>query len=214
MSAEVKFCGFTNLSDVVTACDLGVDYLGFIIEVPGSKRSITFHDFKKILEELVNANSNLPKIVAVVKDSPIELIFRIINLGVVSAIQFHGNENPEFLGQIYPQIETWKAFSVENNSKKLEDQIFQIMEYKNSAHKFLLDRPKSQKTPFDAISLFLKLKSLGFDLILSGGLNSENLKYYLEKLSPDILDCASSIEISPGIKSVELMKSFLKQIHA
>ena len=37
---KIKYCGLTNIEDVVEAVSLKVDYLGFIVEIPASPRSL------------------------------------------------------------------------------------------------------------------------------------------------------------------------------
>ncbi len=47
----VKFCGMTNIEDVMCAVDLGVDYVGFIF-YRGSERYVAPETVKDIVERV------------------------------------------------------------------------------------------------------------------------------------------------------------------
>jgi len=38
---KIKFCGFTNQTDVLECLSLDIDYFGFIVNVKSSKRTIS-----------------------------------------------------------------------------------------------------------------------------------------------------------------------------
>jgi len=50
-------------------------------------------------------------------------------------------------------------------------------------------------------------------LILAGGLNPENIAEAVDRVDPWAVDVCSGVEKSPGIKSRELMKKFIDEVH-
>ena len=53
----------------------------------------------------------------------------------------------------------------------------------------------------------IKLK--GQQIILAGGLNPDNIKDAISTIKPYALDVSGGVEISPGVKSNELMQLFV-----
>jgi len=49
-------------------------------------------------------------------------------------------------------------------------------------------------------------------LALAGGLSAENIRLAVDKCKPDLLDLSSGLESSPGIKSLDKMKSFFEEL--
>ena len=58
-------------------------------------------------------------------------------------------------------------------------------------------------------SLVGELKRRGFRVVLAGGLSSGNLAI-AAKTGADVLDVNSSLETSPGVKSVHLLDELLR----
>ncbi|MGC9258246.1 MAG: phosphoribosylanthranilate isomerase, partial [Desulfurella sp.] len=48
---HVKFCGMTNLEDVLASLDLGVDFIGFVF-YKKSPRYIKAQDVKEIIQKI------------------------------------------------------------------------------------------------------------------------------------------------------------------
>ena len=47
---KVKICGTTSIKDAQMAADAGADYLGVLVDVPGSERSLTIDKAKAVAE--------------------------------------------------------------------------------------------------------------------------------------------------------------------
>lgn len=211
MSTKVKFSGFTNLTDVLDALELGIDYIGFMIEIPTNIRSISIHNLKNIvLEGKKQFPKNFPKIVAITSNLDTFKLRQLVDTQVVDIIQFNGSEQKYTLSSFYPQTEVWKAiknFDINNDISQ------QLSNYKNFVHKFVFSITGQDEPRHQMESDFIKIKKLGYDIILSGELEIDNIKKYIEKLDPAIIDICNAIEDRPGQKSKEKMKSFLETIY-
>jgi len=55
-------------------------------------------------------------------------------------------------------------------------------------------------------------KNLGYNLALSGGLDSENIREALAVTEPYMVDVSSGVESRPGQKSFSKMKKFINEV--
>lgn len=213
---KIKFCGFTNLSEAMIAIELGVDYIGFIIEVEESKRSIdlnTFFAYEKFISEVAGD----VKIVAVLVDPLKEMVDSILRNTDTAVIQFHGNESPLFCELYKDKIETWKVVKVRGEVSKTK--IEEALRYKTVVDRILLDTgmledklAEDESYEFDGFEFYQALENEGIELVLSGGINIDNVDMFIDKLHPEIIDLASGVEEEPGVKSVEKMQEFLEKV--
>lgn len=85
----VKICGVTNPEDAGTAVDAGADAIGINL-YPGSKRFVELDAVSDWVAGIAAAR------VAVVVNADALLLDRITRAGCFDAVQFHGDETPEF----------------------------------------------------------------------------------------------------------------------
>lgn len=212
MDTLIKFCGFTNLEDSLEAVRLGVNYLGFILEVPTSKRSINLHTYYQIVKQLKENYPGNYQIVAVTQNQDKFKLAQIVDMGLTDILQFHGQEKPELLSEFYFNIETWKVFEV-TSATDFEKMQVKMADYKNVARRFLLDLPKgSEEKEFSNIGHYKKATNMGYNLGLAGGLNKNNIEMYLQELEPEIIDVTSSIELELGRKDHNKMFEFVQTV--
>ena len=207
---KIKFCGIRTKTALEYAIELGVDYLGFVIDFPKSPRSISLSEFNKTAEGLRKNKKKKYKIVAVTVAMPLKNIQLIIDKGLADVIQLHGNEKTELIKKI-KGIEIWKAWN--KNSKG------DVLEVSKVVDRILLDSGNAMEKAlnisgsFDADTLYKKLKGKKVDIVLSGGIDSSNVKDYLKELKPEIIDVSRGIETSPGKKGKNKMKEFMDSVN-
>ncbi|MBL7005551.1 MAG: bifunctional indole-3-glycerol phosphate synthase/phosphoribosylanthranilate isomerase [Spirochaetia bacterium] len=180
----VKICGITNTADADISVKAGADVLGFILAQ--SKRQISIADLEKFTAYNVLR-------VAVVKDPDTELISKLRRLlvqGIIDGVQFHGNESLELVHSFGGNA--YKAISLES-PEEVDDDLFSPLS--------LYDKPKgafndSLGLSFDA-SFSVPLQG-GF---IAGGITPKNLESILKMFNPLLIDVASGVESSPGIKN-------------
>ena len=91
---RVKICGITNLEDAKTAVEAGADALGFIF-VEGTPRYIRPEVAAAIIAELPAFVTP----VGVFWDHPAGHVKAVAEQCRLGALQFHGDETPEALGE-------------------------------------------------------------------------------------------------------------------
>lgn len=206
MSTKIKFCGITNLEDIENSVSLGVDYLGFNF-YPKSPRYLEWSNFVSLINQVQVKKFQS---VAVLADPDYDFVQKIIDSKLIDILQFHGLETPEFCSQFSEQIKTWKVLTINSEStfKSLEKQ---ILSYSN-IDRFLLDTEKNfiKSNQFEALEIYRKLSKNNYPLALAGGINPENIAFYISELHPEIIDVASGIESSPGKKDPQKMREFVE----
>jgi phosphoribosylanthranilate isomerase len=201
-------------STLSSALSQGVAYLGFVIDYRNSPRSITSEEFLRKVKWLRNHHGRNYKVVAVTVDMPLENMEYIIESGMADVIQLHGNEHISICRPIREQIETWKAI---NTKKPISDD--EIIKWGKSVDKVLLDsgsameKAKNTSGAFENVNLYNSFVKHGIDVVLSGGLDINNVEHYLQTLNPSVIDVSRGIESAPGVKSKEKMMEFMKKVN-
>ncbi|NNM94435.1 MAG: phosphoribosylanthranilate isomerase [Bacteroidia bacterium] len=210
----VKFCGMKDEDTMSYALELGVQYLGFIIDYPKSPRSLTIDEFCKKSEWLRKNNKGNYKVVAVSVDMDIANMERIIKEGAANVVQLHGSEDLNLSRRLKGRIETWKAVT---RPDKLSSEEYRTLAA--SADKVLLDsgnaaeKASGTSGAFDCYQLYAEMRKEGIPVILSGGIDVGNVQSYISAYQPEIIDVSRGIETSPGIKSRQKMKEFMETLN-
>ena len=201
---EIKICGITNLEDAINACTYGVDALGFIF-YKKSPRYIDPEMAKQIMENLPNDTIT----VGVFVNNEIKEVKDIYEFCGLDLIQLHGDESPEYCGQ-FPESILIKALS-----PRSEHDISIVKNYPVKA--ILIDARSpglyggtGRRSNWE---LAMELKEM-HPLVLSGGLNPDNILEAIETVLPNAVDVNSGVEVSPQKKDSEKMKNIIKMVHA
>lgn len=199
---KIKICGIKNKEILQHACELGVDFVGFII-ADESPRKIS----EEFLLSLVDFNFLNTKPVFVFVNPSVEMVNKIINLIPASILQFHGDETDQFCNQFNHPY--WKSIPVKDSSSLNSINNFA------SAHGFLLETFSSTSyggtgQVFDWS--LLKNLSLEDRFILAGGINQENIKDAIS-MNPWCIDVNSGVESKLANKDKALMSDILEVFH-
>ena len=201
-STRIKICGITSREDAIMAAGLGAWALGFIF-YKESPRFISPYKAKKIIQDLPPFVTPVGVFVnqkeGAVKD--------IADLCGIRTLQFHGYESADYCRR-FSKFKVIKAFRV-----KEDFNISGLGAYAVSAFLFDAHEPKvyggSGKTfNWDII----KDKNFTKPVILSGGLNAENVCEAIKAVGPFAVDVSSGVEESPGKKKFKLIQDFVEQV--
>lgn len=194
---KIKLCGMMQPKDVITACELGADYIGFILS-EGFRRTVVLGTFCE-LESYAHGYD--VKKVGVFVNEPMESICGVY-AEMLDVIQLHGNESNKFINELKertgkPVIKAFKIRSAED-VKAAE---------KSSADYVLLDSGTGTGKTFDH-SL---IGDISRPYFLAGGLTAENVVQAIETLHPYAVDASSCLE-TDGAKDSEKMRAFVKAV--
>ncbi len=139
-------------------------------------------------------------------NSPFRHINKIANELGLSAVQLHGDESPEFCSRFsYPVI---KALRIKdsNDLQRVDSFCTQAILFDTFSKKDYGGTGKSFN--------WKVLKKLKTDkkIILSGGLNPDNVKQAIKTVKPYAVDVSSGVEKSPGMKDHKKIKSFIEAV--
>jgi phosphoribosylanthranilate isomerase len=214
-SLWVKICGLTQPEQAVAIARLGASAIGYI-GVPSSPRYVTPLQMGAMGQALLDQNLTRVDRVGVFVNLALDEMGAAITTGQLTMVQLHGQESPETCAQVratYPSIKLIKAFRIRSAAD-----LTAVDPYCEVVDSLLLDAYHPQLMGGTGKTLdwaALQQFRPGTPWILAGGLNSDNIGHALSLLSPYGIDLSSSVESSPGIKSldkVEQLFANLKQI--
>lgn len=206
---RVKFCGITSLKDAKNAVSVGADAIGFVF-FRESPRYISPENTEAIIKELPPFMTS----VGVFVNEDLRFIEECVERCGLDAVQLHGDEDIEyclrFKGLRFKGVKLIKAVRIKNKES------LRSIEKGDPSDAILLDTYRSDVfggtgEGFDR-TIALLAKEYAKRLIISGGLNSDNVYDVIKKISPYGVDVSSGIESSPGRKNIELMEEFIKEV--
>lgn len=200
---RVKICGLTNLEDALAAVELGADALGFVFTK--SPRRISPKSAAAIIRSLPPF---LTCVGLFVEESP-EVVREAIKECGLGALQFHGDESPDYCRQF--RMKAIKAFRLRD-----ENSLATIPRYRVDA--YLLDTyiegiPGGTGQSFNW-DLALRAREFGRPIILAGGLNPDNVAEAIGRAKPYGVDVSTGVEAEPGKKDHKKMKEFIKIVRS
>ncbi|WP_294588228.1 phosphoribosylanthranilate isomerase [uncultured Bacteroides sp.] len=202
MNSIIKVCGMTEADNIRAIEQLGVDMIGFIF-YPKSPRC------------LCEKPQYLPlraKRVGVFVNESKENILMYTDRFSLNYIQLHGNESPDYCRTLHNNgLRLIKAFSI-----SLPKDLFDVSDYDGLCDYYLFDTKTPQYggsgNQFDWNILHRYNGSTPF--LLSGGINPYSVKAIKEFHHPRLagIDLNSRFETAPGLKDVERIEIFLKEL--
>lgn len=197
----IKVCGITDPNQAREISELGATHIG-VIHFEKSPRHIELEKIKKIKENIENS-----KLVAVVVNPDKEKVKKLLEM--VDIIQFHGDESIDFVKQ-FPKEKVWKAFRVKDESSIEKIKPFAeegITVLIDAFHKEAYGGTGKQIDPVLAKKIIDTYKKV----ILSGGLSPNNVENLIKELRPIGVDASSKLEVKPGLKDIQKVKSFIEK---
>lgn len=199
---RVKICGLTREADARQAIDLGADALGFNFWSQ-SKRYLEPAGAIPWIQRLPGEATR----VAVVVNPDTELLAFLRAAECFDAIQFHGDETPEFCDR--QGAPRWiKAYPVRPENRELPI-IYPTTD-------FLLDAPTAsyggsgEAADWSLAADFVQTRT-DRRFTLAGGLTPANVFEAVAAVQPHGVDVASGVEVSPGVKDLAKVRDFIAQ---
>ena len=196
MRPKVKVCGVTDPDFAAEAARCGVDYLGVIFAAK-SPRKVDGAKARQIADAARAARSESPpRVVGVFTDGSAADIVETATTASLDVIQLHGEFGDDVVSALKAAgYEVWRLYG-----SGVEDAV-------------LLDGRDGGKTGGTGRiadwALVGELKKKGLRVVLAGGLSAENCAAAAET-GADVLDFNSSLETSPGVKSLRKLDELLR----
>ncbi len=198
---RVKLCGLTRLEDALAAAEAGADALGFVFAP--SPRRVSPDTVRKIIREL----PPLVATVGVFVDEVPEKIQEIRKYCGLDLIQLAGEESEETARLLGPRvIKTLRVGSGPLPDPAAFPEVTLLLDTLSGNL-----RGGSGRTFNWNLAREIAAKRI---IILAGGLTPENVSRAVRKVRPYALDVSSGVEIEPGRKDHDRMRSFIRQAKA
>jgi phosphoribosylanthranilate isomerase len=204
---RIKFCGITRAEDAELAVSLDAWAIGMILW-PGSKRFVD----PDVAAAIARPLRRKVEIAGVFVNQSLDEIAALADVVGLSIVQLHGDEGPAFANEVARRT---GAKVIKAQSVRLASDVVAIQAFHTDFH--LLDTHREglrggTGETFDWTMLARRRSEV--PLLLSGGLDPENVADAIEAVRPWGVDVASGIESAPGVKDHEKMKAFAAAVRS
>lgn len=201
MAVRVKVCGITRLEDLHATCAAGADALGFVFYAPSPR-----HVSVEVAAKLVNALPPFVQSVGLFVNAAPAFVESVLASVPLDLLQFHGDETPAECARYgRPWI---KAIRVKPGMDLLK-----CAADFSAARGLLLDAyvpgvPGGTGARFD---WRLIPGNMPRPIVLSGGLDPDNVAGAVNTVQPWAVDVSSGVEVAPGVKDAARVTAFIER---
>jgi len=201
MPTRIKHCGITSLADAHLAAEAGAWALGMIFW-PGSPRRCAL-DEAQLIGTALRRTVHLTGVFVNQRLDEIDLAVQTAGLDFV---QLHGDEGPAYCGEIARRTgaKVIKAVRVRSRATLQAAAAYHTDLLLLDAHVEGVPGGTGQTVDWELV----RQAKLGAPLILSGGMNPDNVAEAIAVTQPFAVDVASGTESAPGVKDPALLQAF------
>lgn len=205
-SPLIKICGTTSLQDAQLAVQHGADYLGVIVDYPPSPRHVSLKDAIEIRRQL----SGEVQFVAVTVNLSFDELRHVYTELQPDVLQLHGDETPQLVEKL--KGEGYRVWVAVHNTQRA------VQMRKAGVEALLVD---ARATTADGIiyggtgqrsdwELARSLVADGIQVVLAGGLDTQNVAAAIEQVRPSVVDVISGVEAHKGFKDPQKVAQFIE----
>ena len=202
MKPLIKICGIKDFNTLNQLIELeAIDFIGFIF-FEKSPRNVS-NDF---LNKVNGVNLQNKRAVCVYVDATKEFIQQTSSNFENPILQFHGNESNDFCKSFNKDF--WKVIRVKDSNS-----INIAFDYPDASAILFENYTKGLYGGTGSVFDWNLLKDINKNdkkIIISGGINIENVDNAIS-INPWCIDINSGVEISPGVKDLDLIKQVLQK---
>jgi phosphoribosylanthranilate isomerase len=207
VTTRVKICGVTDPADARRVADLGAWALGMIFW-PSSPRVCAIEDAEAIGSEL----HRRLELVGVFVNAPLDEVAATADLCRLTMLQLHGDEGPAYCREAARSTgaKVMKAARVRTAA-----QVHDLQRFSTDYHLLDAYSPRSPGGTGESFDWELaRLHPRRPPVVLSGGLNAENVGEAIGAARPFAVDVASGTEAEPGRKDPAKLTAFVRAVAA
>lgn len=201
---KLKVCGMREKKNIISLADLKPNYIGFIFWISSAR----------YVDQSTPSLPEAIKKTGVFVDATIEFIQSTIQNHQLKAVQLHGEETPDYCSIIQEfGVEVIKSFSIKD-----QFDYNKICNYEDYCDYYLFDTkgklPGGNGYVFDWTLLNAYPSEKPF--FLSGGIGPNELIKIKNLINTTLplyaIDVNSKFEYSSGLKNIDLIRQFKKQL--
>jgi phosphoribosylanthranilate isomerase len=209
---EIKICGIKDLAAMDAALHAGADLVGLVF-FPPSPRSVSLDEGARLAARA----KGHALVVALTVDAEDALLDTIMARVAPDMLQLHGQETPARVSEVRKRsgVPVMKALAV-----AAAEDLDIAPAFAAVADQLLFDarpprdatRPGGHGRAFDWTLLAQVDRTR--PIMLSGGLDPDNVASAIRLVRPDAVDVSSGVEKSPGVKDPEKISAFVANARA
>lgn len=217
LSPEIKLCGAMGAVDTFVANDLGAAAVGIIVTERQSRQAV---DIEKAMEIVDKTPVELATVLLPIDiENPKKILETAREIGV-EAIQLCNSEDLPALQQLYncrDEFSLIQVFHIDENVRY--SKIKPFFDYCDAVHFDSRDGQKlggTGKTHDWTISAVMANAAHEFNIpvILSGGLNADNVAEAINTVRPDAVDVQTAIKRPDNFTSINEATKFIDKVQS
>ena len=201
---QIKICGVTNVGDAKACIEFDADLIGFNF-YPQSPRYIE----PQVARQIVEAIPEKVHTVGVFVDANDSEVRSVAKLAGVRCVQVHGHCSPEMAGELAREFRVIRAFSTHTRFRPEDISSYPDCDALIDAHHPDLRGGTGLTCDWSVAHGTLPFARF---LILSGGLNAQNVRQAIRAVTPHAVDVCSGVESAPGVKDHCAIKDFIAAV--
>jgi phosphoribosylanthranilate isomerase len=204
---RVKICGVSDLADARQVADLGAWALGMIFWEQ-SPRACTLETGEAIGAEL----QRRLELAGVFVNAALDEVAYTADRCHLTIVQLHGDEGPAYCREVSRRTgaKVMKAVRVRDAA-----QVHDLQRFHTDLHLLDAYSPRSPGGTGESFDWELARRHPGTPpVVLSGGLNADNVGLAIEQARPFAVDVVSGTEAAPGRKDPAKVEAFVRAVEA
>jgi len=209
MRTRIKICGITRETDGMAAAGAGADAIGLVF-YPPSPRFLEPERARAIRDALPPFVST----VALFVNPPAAQVHDVLREVRPSALQFHGEETPQFCAQFgLPWIKAVRVKSGAGAGSGTGAGLLEYLRPFSGAAGWLFDSHVAEYGGVGERFDWALIPAERFrPVVLSGGLAPENVAEAVRQVRPWGVDVSSGVESAKGIKDAAKIAAFIAEV--
>jgi len=203
---QIKICGITNVIDARICAELGADMIGLNF-YPQSVRYIDPEMARRIVQETPRGVLTVGVFVDVSADE-VRKIATTVGLG---SVQLHGQISPEVCRELAQEFRVIRALRTDSHFRPEYVASFRGCDVLLDAEHPELHGGTGRRCDWPAARAARVFTRF---LILSGGLNTQNVAEAIATVAPHGVDACSGVERTPGVKDHRAIEKFIAAVRA
>ncbi len=222
MAVQVKICGITSSDDACAAAQAGADFIGVIVEITESQRSVNAARARRIISAVSTP------VVVVTEKNPLELLrlandlkpFALQIIGVIGLADIQGLKT-RIACQLWKTVQIPASGFSNDAAARVGEQ---IVAYRDSGIDVIVLDTLVQRNGVvqkggtgqtcDWLMAEQLVARAPLPVLLAGGINPANVRAAIDAVHPWGVDVSSGVELRPGKKDPAKMVQLIKTVHA
>jgi phosphoribosylanthranilate isomerase len=203
---QIKICGITNVPDARICAELGADMIGLNF-YPQSARYID----PEVARQIIESTPRGVQIVGVFVDVSADEVRKIATTVGLDSVQLHGQISPEVCRQLAQEVRVIRALRTDSYFHPEYVASFHDCDVLLDAEHPELHGGTGRRCDWPAARVARAFTRL---LILSGGLNAQNVAEAIATVAPHGVDACSGVERAPRLKDYRAIEKFIAAVRA